>query len=59
MFIKKQQKKRVLTARYFPTSKLSRIYENGTWLYTTDENLSNCTHNDINSFLRYGYYWLK
>ena len=50
---------RNLTARYFESSKLSRIYENGKWIYTTDENLSNCTENDIKYFLRVGDYWKK
>ena len=50
---------RNLTARYFESSKLSRIYENGKWIYTTDEDLSNCTENDIKSFLRRGDYWKK
>ena len=50
---------RNLTARYFKSSKLSRIYENGKWIYTTDENLSDYTENDIKYFLRVGYYWKK
>lgn len=50
---------RRLTARYFPTSKLSRIYENGKWIYTTDSNLSNCTLADISDFLKRGDYWKK
>lgn len=50
---------RNLTARYFETSKLSRIYENGKWIYTTDEDLSNCTANDLAYFLRVGSYWKK
>ena len=50
---------RNLTARYFETSKLSRIYEVGRWIYTTDENLSDFTENDIKHFLRVGNYWKK
>lgn len=50
---------RKLTARYFETSKLSRIYEDGKWLYTTDEDLSYCTASDIANFLRTGSYWKK
>ena len=50
---------RNLTARYFESSKLSRIYENGKWIYTTDEDLSDCTENDIKYFLRVGSYWKK
>ena len=44
--------KRILTAKYFPTSRLSRIYENGKWLYTTDENLDYFTSNDIAYYLK-------
>ena len=50
---------RNLTARYFESSNLSRIYEDGKWIYTTDEDLSNFTENDIKYFLRTGNYWKK
>lgn len=51
--------KRDLTARYFPTSGRSRIYEDGKWIYTTDTDLSNCTGSDISDFLKRGDYWRK
>lgn len=50
---------RNLTSRYFESSKLSRIYEDGKWLYTTNEDLSNCNVNDLSYFLRNGNYWRK
>lgn len=50
---------RNLSSRYFPSSRLSRIYENGKWLYTTDKRLDNMTRSDIAYFLRYGSYWAK
>lgn len=52
---------RNLTARYFRSSKLSRIYENGKWIYTTDEDLTFLTKNELNYFLifRLGNYWKK
>ena len=50
---------RQLTARFFPCARLSRIYVNGKWTYTTDEDLSDCTANDIQYFLRTGVYWKR
>ena len=52
-------KQRILTARYFPASRLSRIYIDGVWTYTTDDKLFGCTQNDIEYFLRNGNYWKK
>ena len=51
--------KRKLTARYFAGVQLSRIYVNGTWVYTTDENLSGCSESEIQYFLANGDYWKK
>ena len=50
---------RKLTSRYFPCARLSRVYVNGKWTYTTDEDLSDCTANDIQYFLRTGVYWKR
>lgn len=55
----KTYKQRKLTARYFESSKTSRIYENGKWIYATDSDLSDCTGSDILDFLKRGHYWRK
>ena len=57
--IKKMKTKRNLSARWFASAKKSRIYENGIWIYTTDENLSGCTSGDVAYFLRVGNYWIR
>ena len=50
---------RQLTARFFPCAGLSRIYVNGKWVYSTDENLSGCSEGEIQYFLANGDYWKK